>query len=379
MRKKKVSCLYERADGRFEGMYLTGWGEDGKLQHSYFIAGDEEEAVRLLDKYEKVSPQRRKELPAIEQEEISRGHDAILTEDEMRRLVYMAKYNLYAETLGLMLALYMGITAGELCALSWDDLDIKRGEITIRNIITPDTKNTEDMLILVKSSDGSREEWITPHSTSKSDRTKIAKLRKRKVRTEQYPKALAPYVKALYTPGTFFLTGKREIYIDQIAYSSRLKKYLAVYGLSGFQIRHAVKTFREIRSDQGMLERIFTNCPNRMVEKPAVARKDFSVSQGVFENKEAVDERWLMKEMVYDLPALRQLIGISAAELGAVMNLNEEQYREVEEGELPMDWSMFLSFLFFFSCNAKTAGVVDALGLYPGALRNRMLVVKKLF
>ena len=445
-RKKKVSCIYERADGRFEGMYLAGWGEDGKLQHSYFTAGDEEEAVRLLDKYEKVSPQRRKELPSEEQEEISRGHDSILIEDEMRRLTYMAKYNLYSETLGLMFALFMGISAGELCALSWDDFDIKRGEVTIRHIITPDIKNTEDMLMKVKSSDG--EEWITPRSTSKSDRTRIAKLRSRKVRTEQYPMALDSYVKALYTPGTFFLTGKRDIYIDQIAYSSRLKKYLAIYGLSGFQIRHAVKTFREMLSDQGMLERVFTNCPNRLVddlveerraiwersgeseEEPtkeseersveesteqeesrlvdqsedsankepkkepelsesvkkrntlqveplSFTKKSHTIAKGGFENKEAVDERWLMKEMVFDLPALRKLIGISAAELGSVMDLNEEQYREVEEGELPMDWSMFLSFLFFFSCNSKTTGVVEALGLYPRALRKKLLVVKR--
>ena len=432
-RKKKVSCIYERADGRFEGMYLTGWGEDGKLQHSYFTAGDEEEAVRLLDKYEKVSPQRRKELPAEEQEEISRGHDSILTEDEMRRLTYMAKYNLYSETLGLMFALFMGISAGELCALTWDDFDISKGEVTIRHIITPDIKNTEDMLMKVRSSDG--EEWITPRSTSKSDRTRIAKLRSQKIRTEQYPKALAPYVKALYTPGTFFLTGKRDVYIDQIAYSSCLKKYLSIYGLSGFQIRHAVKTFTEMLSDQGMLDRIFTNCSNRLVdalveerrdiwersgeseERPteqtveasegqeenrlaeipsnektarqgtlknmlqvepiSFTKKSHTIAKGAFENKEAVDERWLMKEMVFDLPALRKLIGISAEELGAVMNLNEEQYREVEEGELPMDWSMFLSLLFFFSCNSKTNDVVNALGLYPRALRKKMLVVKK--
>ena len=178
-------------------------------------------------------------------------------------------------------------------------------------------------------------------------------------------------------------------------------------------------------SDQGILERIFTDCPNRMVddlieeqkdilektevlpiqpeytllerpeeisakqpviperekermtkkeEKPVFAKKSFSTAKGVFENKEAVDERWLMKEMVYDLPALRQLIGISAAELGAVLNLDEEQYREIEAGESPMDWSRFLSILFFFCYNKKTAGVVEALGLYPRVLRKRMML-----
>ena len=113
------------------------------------------------------------------------------------------------------------------------------------------------------------------------------------------------------------------------------------------------------------------------MEPISFTKKSHTIAKGGFENKEAVDERWLMKEMVFDLPVLRKLIGISAAELGSVMDLNEEQYREVEDGELPMDWSMFLSLLFFFSCNSKTNGVVNALGLYPRALRKKMLVVKK--
>ena len=40
-----------------------------------------------------------------------------------------------------------------------------------------------------------------------------------------------------------------------------------------------------------------------------------------------------------------------------------------------MGWDVFLSLLFLFKYNSKTDGVVDALGLYPKALRERMGIV----
>ena len=85
-----------------------------------------------------------------------------------------------------------------------------------------------------------------------------------------------------------------------------------------------------------------------------------------------MDERWLIKEMENDLLPLRTILGISDRDMGAVVGLTEEDYRALETGETVMDWDMFLSFLFFFRYNSKTEPIVEALGLYPNALKERI-------
>ena len=39
-----------------------------------------------------------------------------------------------------------------------------------------------------------------------------------------------------------------------------------------------------------------------------------------------------------------------------------------------LDWDVFLSLLFFFKYNSKTGKVIDALGLYPDALKERVTI-----
>ena len=58
-----------------------------------------------------------------------------------------------------------------------------------------------------------------------------------------------------------------------------------------------------------------------------------------------------------------------------MMGISEENYVAVEAGEQSMEWNVFLSLLFLFKYNSKTEGVVDALGLYPEALKDRMAIV----
>ena len=87
-----------------------------------------------------------------------------------------------------------------------------------------------------------------------------------------------------------------------------------------------------------------------------------------------LDERWLIKEMENDLLSLRRIIGVSSKDMGTLMGISEEDYEAIEAGEAVMDWDMFLSFLFFFKYNSKTESVVDALGLYPNALKERIAI-----
>ena len=76
--------------------------------------------------------------------------------------------------------------------------------------------------------------------------------------------------------------------------------------------------------------------------------------------------------MENDLLSLRHILGISCRDMGQVLGIGEEDYRAIEAGEAGMDWDMFLSFLFFFKYNSKTEPLVEALGLYPNALKERI-------
>ena len=87
-----------------------------------------------------------------------------------------------------------------------------------------------------------------------------------------------------------------------------------------------------------------------------------------------LDERWLLKEMENDLLSLRNILGISTYDMGNLMGVSEEDYKAMEAGEASMGWDVFLSLLFLFKYNSRTEPVVDALGLYPDALRERLKI-----
>lgn len=59
----------------------------------------------------------------------------VLTKDEQRRLSAYLNTNRNLVTLGIAISLYTGLRIGELCALQWEDIDIKNKTITVRKTI----------------------------------------------------------------------------------------------------------------------------------------------------------------------------------------------------------------------------------------------------
>jgi len=55
----------------------------------------------------------------------------VLTKDEQRRLSAYLNTNRNLVTLGIAISLYIGLRIGELCALQWEDIDIKNKTITV--------------------------------------------------------------------------------------------------------------------------------------------------------------------------------------------------------------------------------------------------------
>ena len=88
--------------------------------------------------------------------------------------------------------------------------------------------------------------------------------------------------------------------------------------------------------------------------------------------KNRLDRTWLMDEMTKDMASLRMLIGLSTAEMGNIIGISESAYKGIEAGKRELSWDQYMALLFVFQYNKKTAPVVDALGLYPEQVKNRI-------
>ena len=270
-----------------------------------------------------------------------KNHYKPLNGDEIKKLISCAKYNMSPDMLGVLLSLYAGLGTGEICALSWDDFDLDRREISVSHT-----------LYRVKMKDGDG-------TYGNRTRLTVTNVRKSAVRVVQYPKELDSYVREYYHKGCVFLTGEKERYKEQRTFCNHLEAAFRNYGLEGLTMARVKKTYEEGLASVRYLTDPFYKSSNG--SKQQLGMK--------------VDERWLIKEMENDLSALRSILGISSRDMAHMMGISEENYVAVEAGEQSMEWNVFLSLLFLFKYNSKTEGVVDALGLYPEALKDRMAIV----
>lgn len=63
------------------------------------------------------------------------GKIYILTKKEQNKLTNYSLDNLNSRNIGILLSLYSGIRIGELCALKWEDIDFKKGILSINKTI----------------------------------------------------------------------------------------------------------------------------------------------------------------------------------------------------------------------------------------------------
>ena len=162
---------------------------------------------------------RKKELP-------------VLTEGEQRQLEAFLSGKPNLETLGLFLVLYSGLRIGELCALTWRDIDTEEGLLHVNKTLQR-----------IKNVDGN-----SPFKTKVIiDMPKS----KKSVRTIPIMNSLLIQLKrekAKYLPDAFFLTGKVRKFIEPRVYSEKFKRYLEasrVDDINFHALRHTFATRAE--------------------------------------------------------------------------------------------------------------------------------------
>ena len=166
-------------------------------------------------------------LPKIQEKELP-----VLTEGEQRQLEAFLSGKPNLETLGLFLVLYSGLRIGELCALTWRDIDTEEGLLHVNKTLQR-----------IKNVDGN-----SPFKTKVIiDMPKS----KKSVRTIPIMNSLLIQLKrekAKYLPDAFFLTGKVRKFIEPRVYSEKFKRYLEasrVDAINFHALRHTFATRAE--------------------------------------------------------------------------------------------------------------------------------------
>ena len=58
--------------------------------------------------------------------------------------------------------------------------------------------------------------------------------------------------------------------------------------------------------------------------------------------------------------------------MGILIGVSSGTYKSLENGKKKVSWDQFMALLFIFLYNARTAKIVDSLGLYPEPLKLRI-------
>ena len=85
----------------------------------------------------------------------------IFSKDEQRHIIYYCLNHLDLITLGILLSLYSGIRIGELCALKWKDIDLKKNILrinkTIQRIYLKENRKSKIIITTPKTKNANRE------------------------------------------------------------------------------------------------------------------------------------------------------------------------------------------------------------------------------
>jgi len=143
---------------------------------------------------------RKTKLPKVKRKEVK-----VFTKQEQKKIENYIEKSEKMNDIGILICFYTGIRIGELCALTWENIDLKRGVISIENT-----------LYRVKSEKGNKKTELKI-STPKSESS---------VREIPLPKFLIAKFEAIKS-GSGFLINKKGKFIEPNVYSRRYKKILA--------------------------------------------------------------------------------------------------------------------------------------------------------
>ncbi len=151
----------------------------------------------------------------------------VLTQSEQERLVIYLKSQNDTESMGILLSLFLGLRLGEICALKWNDIDIKKKTITVNKTMQRIINNDEE-------TDG-KTRVIT--DTPKSQKS---------IRNLPIPEFLmCSLIKlSLSCNGdTYFLTGCKDKFTEPRMLQYKFKKHLKKAGLENINFHALRHTF----------------------------------------------------------------------------------------------------------------------------------------
>lgn len=161
-------------------------------------------------------------IPKCETEDID-----ILNKKEQKKLVEMCCNNPTFRNIGILICLYTGIRIGELCALKWEDIDLKHDILRINKTMQRVYRNKKDTIIIIGS----------PKS-------------KKSIREIPICKKLHNILKELndanqFKGDEFFLSGTVDKFIEPRNYQYMFKKLLADCNIKDYKfhiLRHTFAT-----------------------------------------------------------------------------------------------------------------------------------------
>ncbi|WP_029199521.1 phage integrase central domain-containing protein [Oribacterium sp. NK2B42] len=262
-----------------------------------------------------------------------------LTTAELEMICLKAKHNHCPEMLAALLSIFCGMRTGELCALNSDDVDGVRNEIyiheTAHRVRNPKKDENEEKKTVII----------------------IEEIpRKKQIRRVSYPAILNDYIDEFRLNGRPLIRNKDDEQADPRTLENWLTRIMSVFRIENINFERLRKTYMNFKADEQVLNNIF-----RGIHPDAPYDGH-------------MDVKWLTDELTRDLAPLRMLVGVSVEEAAEMLGVSTGLYRQLENGSREPSWDQYMTLLFMYHYNMRTTDIVNTLGLYPDALKEKIKI-----
>lgn len=157
----------------------------------------------------------------------------VLTESEEGMLLEHILSSLTDDGLGILLVLYTGLRLGELCSLRWEDIDFQEGTVSVRT--------TMERIQIPNNPERRTKVSITPPKSKKSVR-----------KIPLHEDILGLLGERAGEKGTFFLTGRKDAYIEPRTMENRFKAIIKTVGIADVNFHALRHTFATRSIENGV-------------------------------------------------------------------------------------------------------------------------------